>query len=367
MSYKLDRLKNTILFFSKSIFDNSSNKIRALYLGWLGFKNLGDEALYCCIKKMFQDRLIFHSSREFDSLFFKKRVLNKFNVHFLGGGTLINRNEGIINTLLVYKKSVCKSIVFGTGVASDIFWNQFESRVDRSADWRDYLNSCLFVGVRGPDSLRYMQQLGVHKAMITGDPVLYLGRNKVMPKPKKKKIGINFGNTSNILWGKSDQHVENIMAILIRILLEQHWEVSFFNVYESDTKHFFNFIERNNFKGKIRFFDASDCSMDTALAYFDTIDVFVGEKLHASVFSACTHTPFIMLEYRPKCLDFMRSINYEKYNFRTDNMNADEIICAVDELYQTSESIQSHIYENVSFLKNILISSARNIVISPNQ
>lgn len=361
MSYKFDSIKNTISFLKDIAFEDSHNKYRALYLGWLGHKNLGDEALYYCIKKMLLSKIIFHPSNEFETLFFKNSLIKAFDIHFLGGGTLINRSDNIINALVEYKQHIPRCFVFGAGVANYSFWNEFEDRVDRSIEWREYLNSCIFLGVRGPDSLLAMQQLGVSKAIMTGDPVLYLGRDTIIEKRQKKRIGLNFGNTKNILWGESDQRVEDVMAELIRLLLERHWEVSFFNVYANDTGHYFKFVERNAFKDKIRFFDASNCSMDSALAYFDTVDVFVGEKLHASVFAACTHTPFIMLEYRPKCLDFMRSINYEKYNFRTDSVHADEIICAVDELYHTTGDIQKHLYSNVSYLKNILISSANNI------
>ncbi|HCB30648.1 MAG TPA: hypothetical protein DEP50_07985 [Acinetobacter lwoffii] len=362
MSYKFDCLKTNISFVWQLLNSSTCERKRALYYGWLGFKNLGDEALFYCIEEMFKDRLTFNTSGELDRLYFSEKALSSFDVHFIGGGTLINRNETTIDTLLKYRGKIPKAIALGTGVANEEFWQQFEERRDRSNDWRDYLNSCQFVGVRGPDSLRYMQQLGVPKALVTGDPVLYLGRDTIVKKSQRKRIGLNFGNTKNKLWGKSDQHVEDEMAILIRILLEKNWEISFFNVYVDDTKAYYNFVDRNGLNGKIRFFDASDCSMATALDYFDTIDVFVGEKLHASVFAACTYTPFIMLEYRPKCLDFMRSIGYEKYNIRTDKITADEVYNSVEELYQASEGIQIFLKEKVLYHKNLLVSSSKNII-----
>lgn len=344
------------LFLSKA-----DNRSRALYYGWLGHNNLGDEALFHCVNELFKDGLTFSTSEEINRLYFKEMLLGIFDMHFLGGGTLINRNSTVLETLLEWHKRVPKGIVFGSGVANEKFWQQFEDRQDRSHDWRDYLNSCHFVGVRGPDSLLYMQQLGVSKAVIIGDPVLYLGRDTIVKKDQKKRIGLNFGNTRNKLWGKSDQLVENAMAALIRILLEKEWEISFFNVYTGDTQSHIDFIDRNNLKGKIHFFDASDCSMDAALAYFDTVDVFVGEKLHASVFAACTYTPFIMLEYRPKCLDFMRSIDCEKFNYRTDELDADAIYSAVEELYQESWDVQKHLHKTVLHLKHLLVSTAKAI------
>lgn len=362
MSYTLDTFKINASFLKQSLFGKGNARKRALYYGWLGFRNLGDEALYYCIEQMFRESVAFCTSGLFERLYFKEMALASFDMHFVGGGTLINRNATTIDTLLTYREKVPVGIAFGTGVANEQFWQQFEERRDRSSDWRDYLNSCAFVGVRGPDSLAYMQRLGVQKAVITGDPVLYLGRTPIIPKKQKKRIGLNFGNTKNRLWGKSDERVEKEMLSLIRMLLEDGWEISFFNVYVDDIKPYLDFIGRNNLQGKIRFFDASDCSIARALDYFKDIDVFVGEKLHASVLAACTHTPFVMLEYRPKCLDFMKSIAFEKYNYRTDRLDADEIHAAINELYQDSACMQEHLRNMVMYYKHILAASARQLV-----
>lgn len=362
MSYTLDSLKINASFLKENLFRTSGERKRALYYGWLGFRNLGDEALFYCIEQMFRDSIDFCASGRFERLYFKETAFASFDMHFVGGGTLINRNTTTIDTLLKYREKVPVGVALGTGVADEQFWQQFEDRCDRSDDWRDYLNSCRFVGVRGPDSLAFVQRLGVQKAVITGDPVLYLGSDRIVPKGRKKRIGLNFGATNGRLWGKSDEHVENEVLSLIRILLEDNWEISFFNVYIEDAKSYHNFIGRNNLQGKIRFFDASDCLINKALDYFKDIDVFVGEKLHASVFAACTYTPFVMLEYEPKCLDFMKSIGYEKYNYRTDRLNADEIFTTLKELYDDSVRIQQHLKKRVMHYQNILVASALKLV-----
>jgi polysaccharide pyruvyl transferase WcaK-like protein len=362
MSYTIDTLTINARFAADLLLCGKDKRKRALYFGWLGYKNLGDEALYYCIHELFKEAFQFRTSGEMDRLYWPGLALSRFSVFFLGGGTLINRNDNVINTLLAYREKIPRSLVLGTGVANEDFWQQFENRSDRLKDWKDFLDSSDFVGVRGPDSMRFMEKLGIDKAVITGDPVLYLGQDTIVPKARRKRVGINFGDTKNKLWGKSDQKVEEEIYRLVKLFLEKGWEISFFNVYEKDTSAFRKFIDRYRLENRIRFFDASSCSMDTALTYFKDVDVFIGEKLHASVFAACTYTPFIMLEYRPKCHDFMCSLDYERYNVRLDQFSADRVCRMAEELQENSGSIQQFLNKKVLHYKNILMASARQIV-----
>jgi polysaccharide pyruvyl transferase WcaK-like protein len=48
-------------------------------------------------------------------------------------------------------------------------------------------------------------------------------------------------------------------------------------------------------------------------------------KLHATVLATCALTPSIMLEYRPKCRDYMQSIGQDRFTFKTDSLRAGEI------------------------------------------
>lgn len=361
MSYKINTFKINFNYLIKSVTNSFDSRPKALYYGWLGHKNLGDEALYFCVNELLKSRISFVTNGELDRLYLKSRAVSKIDLLVLGGGTLINRNDYVIDNMLEYRKNFKQCIVFGTGVANEDFWQQMEKRTDRSDDWREFLNSCSFVGVRGPFSLQYMKKLGIDKAAAIGDPVLYLGQETIMPKARRKRVGFNFGRTNNKLWGGSDKRVDSEMCHLIRIFLENNWELSFYNVYDKDTEHFQRFVDTYKLQGKISFVDASDCPISMALSYFKDIDIFIGEKLHASILAACSYTPFIMLEYRPKCLDFMASIGYEKYNFRVDSFSAQETYAAAEELYENCAQIQTYLKEKVLYYKSKLIDSANNL------
>jgi polysaccharide pyruvyl transferase WcaK-like protein len=47
-----------------------------------------------------------------------------------------------------------------------------------------------------------------------------------------------------------------------------------------------------------------------------------------------------MVEYRPKCRDFMASIDMERFNVRTDQFNAEIGKKLVEEMYNDLESIR---------------------------
>lgn len=362
MLYKLESIGININFYANFLKHLRDTKKKILYFGWLGHQNLGDEALFYCIKELFEDGAILYPTDKYVRLFFKAKLKNYFQGLMLGGGTLINRNDFIIDELLRLSDPCLKHIVFGTGVANEDFWQQFEARSNRNDEWKDFLLKCDFVGVRGPVSLNYMKGLGIEKAMVIGDPVLYLGLNKIIPKKKNKRVGINFGQTSNKLWGGKDETVNKLIYDLVRLLHEKGWTISLFNVHDKDLTHILQFIEKHRLSDKINIFDATKCSVKNTLAFFENISVFIGEKLHSSVFAACSYTPFIMLEYRPKCFDFTSSIGYERYNFRVDQVSAEQIIKRVGELYENIDSIQLHLFSNVQFYKDILKKSVNTII-----
>ena len=61
-------------------------------------------------------------------------------------------------------------------------------------------------------------------------------------------------------------------------------------------------------------------------------ELIVGQRLHALVLAAAAGVPGIMLEYQPKCRDFMESIECSERSFRTDHLSAGQLIEALDEL-----------------------------------
>ena len=71
----------------------------------------------------------------------------------------------------------------------------------------------------------------------------------------------------------------------------------------------------------------------------------VGERLHAVVLAAAAGVPSVMLEYQPKCLDFMESIGRTDWCVRTDRVTGPEILERIEAL---SQARSDHVVEIVT-------------------
>src|SRR5680860_115273 len=61
--------------------------------------------------------------------------------------------------------------------------------------------------------------------------------------------------------------------------------------------------------------------LEAALSLMASADLVVAARLHAAVLAAAASTPFVALEYRPKVMDFARSVGFEDLTLRTDQMD----------------------------------------------
>jgi polysaccharide pyruvyl transferase WcaK-like protein len=347
MLYKISSAFITLDYLRWRLINLLSTSNTALYLGWLGHHNLGDEALYDCIKYLFKNSCSFFNAANIYRMpgFLKQNL--QFDILFLGGGTLINRADDVIDSLKTMQQYSHRRIVFGTGVANDDFWNTISPRPNRNHDWKDFLDSCDFLGVRGPYSLASLNKMGISRARIVGDPVLQFSDNAVTPKKKRKAIGINIGNTNGVLWGGSDAALENLICSFSLSLLESGWHVSFVNVYDKDLAPLQRMIARQPWASRVAIHDFSNGGYERVRRFYRELDIFVGEKLHSSVFAACAYTPFISLEYRPKCKDFCASLNYERFNVRVDQVQIPMLMDLVAELYGNIQHWQKYIFDQV--------------------
>lgn len=344
----------------KNFFDNlkyfPKKKQSIGYIGWLGHKNLGDEAMYIAFKELFKgcNILPYKFSKKIEKL---ENILkrNIYQSVCLGGGTLINTEDCWLE-LKEAQARYGKTFIFGSGVRNPIFWkNKFnQCYLDR---WKDVIQKCDFVGVRGPLSEDILLTNGVKNAKIIGDPALFFTKNEYSPKHKKKKIGINIGVSNQQVWGKEDD-VLCFAVKFVKNLLDENWDVTFLSVCPKDEIYIDEAIKMI---GKPIPVLKNYLNIQKSLKFLESCDVFVGEKLHSVILAMCMHTPSVMLEYRPKCVDFMKSMEMEKFNVRTDNLSIDNILNLVEELYDKNDLYSKFIFEKASNYKNLLVDSADEI------
>ena len=98
---------------------------------------------------------------------------------------------------------------------------------------------------------------------------------------------------------------------------------------------------------------------DATLALIAQARLVIGERLHASILAAAMHTPFVALEYRPKVLDFARSIDCEEYVVRTDAIG--RLSQTVDLALRNESEFRLHLAEEVSRLAQLQRSHAAMI------
>ncbi|NIS35767.1 MAG: polysaccharide pyruvyl transferase family protein, partial [Actinobacteria bacterium] len=85
-------------------------------------------------------------------------------------GTLINRSN-YLEQLIERDSPRAERAVFGTGVANPGYWGIVEP-VD---EWVRFLETCAYVGLRGPVSLETVRHWGYGgDAEVLGDPALAL-------------------------------------------------------------------------------------------------------------------------------------------------------------------------------------------------
>lgn len=281
--------------------------------GWLGKRNLGDDALLAAYGKLFPALNFVH----FDG----GRVARKLARHFprlrsgvLAGGTIIGQESTWLEVARAFLEIHPELIVFGSGVEEPSFWSGELSL----ESWKPVLEQCRFIGVRGPLSAELLGDIGLKSVQIVGDPVLAFALEDVNTAPIPDSVGLNFGMSDGKVWG-DEGRICREMTALAKTARESGWRVEWFVVWPRDLE-----ITRQAA-------EASGTPQHIHLIYEDhalfirqvrRLSVFVGMKLHATVLATCALTPSVMLEYRPKCRDYMQSICQEEFSFKTDFFRA---------------------------------------------
>ena len=201
----------------------------AFYIGWVGYNNLGDEAILQATKKAFSPVSVVYrrplSCKRFQNIIDKR----KSNLTILGGGTQIGENSPI-EWFRYGLDKFSNGVVFGTGV-TPVDGADVPSWL---IEWSEVLSKCIYVGVRGSDSAKTLKLVNVD-ADILGDTACLLSKDFGYWNPKIKKIGINIGQSGGHVYGTENEIVKNMVQI-IKYLLFNGYEIEFFCVWPDDIK-----------------------------------------------------------------------------------------------------------------------------------
>ena len=168
------------------------------YIGWIGYNNLGDEALYAAIRDLVKPLSLtsFSAARESILGRINHSGPRYFQGVLLGGGTIIGPAY-----ILPVQRTLDLGLpmaTFGTGVRSTGFGDDERPQL---SEWRSILNRFEMVSVRGPRSHAALNHLGVKNVEIIGDPALSLGPAAI-PDPKPRPtLAINLAGSPDDQYG----------------------------------------------------------------------------------------------------------------------------------------------------------------------
>jgi hypothetical protein len=313
------------------------------YIGWDGFKNLGDEALLTAHKLLFPDlqfisegRLIeFKIRSSFEFLSFPPRAI------FLGGGTLINESKNWLQRLDHYGENKFIKIAFGTGVFGG----------SGLKEWKYRLNEFSFLGVRGPISYAHLAKAGIRNVQITGESVLSLAPTDVVVTPSSGTIGINIGFPKKLVRETVRYEYLVQMISLIKQFIGIGLFVKLLPVCSEDL-----YISKLILK-KI---GNANCAISNKYnnhnEFYKSIqncDLVIAHKLHAGILSFNCRKPILQIEYQSKCADFMQSVALEKYIIKMETFNAQSVFKKSLKLLGEREYLSQHSEEQIKKYRSI--------------
>lgn len=327
----------------------------AVYVGWTGRGNLGDDAIADALLHHIPDVAPWHVPT--DPTAFAGRLLAGASVGarrrsvLLGGGTVVGRRNWRMlltaTSALLARRRPWHLI--GVGVEDPAFQgrNSFSDR-DELRRWVDVCGWFDRITVRGPRSRELLASVGID-AEIVGDPALLHAPSEPV-EPKDRLLGLNLGFGDD-LWGHDHERVLDESAGLVREIVRDGWQARLLVVNLKDLPFATECVERAGVDAEIRI----ATTVPDYMAGVADCTVLVAERLHALVLGAAAAVPLVGIEYQPKCADFLASVGSAERSLRTDVVTAGAMIEHVREIADQREAESALLATHVDALRELLL------------
>lgn len=340
------QLKAEIAHLPQAIGYFFTKKKKAIYVGCTGHDNLGDEAILKAITLMLKPNFCLYEilyTKPSSGKFLRKFLVKKPDYIILGGGTIIRKraNESYLKILNESIKSWpdAKTTTLGPGVSEPHFAEFIGFPIDIEG-WKVFLNNSSYVSVRGVRSKKLLESWNLNKdVIIFHDPAIWFTRENFNQKQKQKRIGLNFADIGNRIYGKDRDLIKVFALEFISILQKNDWTIFLYPTTKSDMDFMLDSIGLKYMQGLRRYNNYTN--LEKSLNFLESMDVFVGQRLHSIIFAATVSTPFFALEYEPKTKDFLETINMPTYAEQVDRLDAKEIFNKIEKIYLNMDSEQS--------------------------
>jgi polysaccharide pyruvyl transferase WcaK-like protein len=345
------KIRKKIRFFSQALLQADPKMVYVQ--GWHGHNNLGDEAIYSALRKLFNG-INFVDFTKGTECKFAARKISQINRAILGGGTTIGYKLSSLRNLKYCFDMCSKTLVFGAGVADLNGWRE---KIDESSQqkckklWKVLLEKCVYVGVRGPRSAELLTDCGINGVEVIGDPVLALSREQLpnCNSVASNTVGINIGQARGNVWGEQDSICEQYIK-LAGLVKKAGWHIKWFVVWPKDLSVTRQVATASGTGDEIHeIYEDYERYMNL----IGSLNVFVGMKLHSVVLATSTYVPSIMLEYQPKCRDYMRSIGQDENTIRTDHFEAENVWELITALNSHRRHISESLFRAIKSLREL--------------
>ncbi|MER2171634.1 MAG: polysaccharide pyruvyl transferase family protein, partial [Psychrobacillus psychrodurans] len=292
---------------------------KILYIGWIGFNNLGDELLWHIFRDTCANYL------DMDKITLKPTLpgtdtknLEEFDTVVLGGGSLLLPGYlQILQNAIQNGKSV---LIWGSGLdwieepTLELLLNNQLTSLEKNFKQKDVdvledvLEQALFVGVRGPLTKKAIEiMVGKEKSRkvkVIGDPALLMqNANLLLSQEKEKIIGINWGTTFNRLYGANENLVEEQLVETAKRLIDKGYKILIYTVWTNDIPHCERLYNKINDPENVEL-DKNLYTEQQLIFQLSKCTATINFKLHANMLSLAANVPSIPLGYRFKVFDF---------------------------------------------------------------
>lgn len=305
------------------------------YIGFLEGGNLGDEAIYLASQIAFRPYELVPD--------YRRHGHQCSRVTLFGGGTLLP-------LISLWTRPNMYNYAFGVGVEVLEFWSEFfPEQVIEKVKRFDFR----LLGVRGEMSREMLKGWGIASEVV-GDPCLILEPESYIKK-KDDLIVLNISSMHRI-WGKNREWILRETANLSKSLKREGYSVVLLPFCGEDL----SCIKKVSKLANVEVFDDWK-DIHATINFIASSRVLIGERLHSSIFSAATYTPFIMIAYRPKCYDFADTMGFRKYAVRTDQMRSEGVMELLSDLMENWDDLHKQLEVSVGTYRRRLRDFAARI------
>lgn len=240
---------------------------------------------------------------------------------------------------------------------------------------RDIFNKISLITVRDYYSKEYLEEVGVITPIIvTADAAFSLpdpfkteydkSVSKYLEKyhwikESKLNIGITVRNW-NLKQSKIEKYKHTIINV-INYICNNYNDVSitFFSQVHSDILLAKSICNDSKYCDQKCFVIEEDLHPMVLKGLYGKMNLFIGTRMHSTIFSLGMRVPTISIAYMPKSMDLMKRLNMENVTFSIDNINEKEIIDTINRILLDEKNIKEDIGKRIQDLERLSIKNAQ--------